>query len=184
MTFFAETRHSFGQTALMLSGGATFGKYHFGVMKALHEYDLFPRTICGASVGSLTAAAVCARPYEEIELLFDPEFVFKHPMLGYLTSTWWETIQNQLNGRPILCSKTLEKYAKNMIGEKTTFSEIYVKYGWNLNITVTDYSNVDESRLLNYLTAPNVLVWSAVVASCAIPGMFEPVDLMMLTENG
>lgn len=35
MTFFAETRHSFGHTALMLSGGATFGKFHFGVMKAL-----------------------------------------------------------------------------------------------------------------------------------------------------
>jgi predicted acylesterase/phospholipase RssA len=49
---------------------------------------------------------------------------------------------------------------------------------------VTDYYNADESRLLNYLTAPNVLVWSAVVASCAIPGMFKSVDLWMLTESG
>lgn len=71
-----------------------------------------------------------------------------------------------------------------MIGENVTFAEIYEKYGWNLNITVTDFSNADESRLLNYLTSPNVLVWSAVVASCAIPGMFESVDLMMRTENG
>jgi predicted acylesterase/phospholipase RssA len=64
LTFFAETRHSFGHTALMLSGGATFGKYHFGVIKALYEYDLLPRTICGASVGSLVAAAICAKPYD------------------------------------------------------------------------------------------------------------------------
>jgi predicted acylesterase/phospholipase RssA len=71
-----------------------------------------------------------------------------------------------------------------MVGENVTFAEIYEKYGWNLNITVTDFNNADESRLLNYLTSPNVLVWSAVVASCAIPGMFESVDLMMRTENG
>ena len=83
----------------------------------------------------------------------------------------------------MLCSKTLAHYAKCMCGEFLTFSDVHVKYGWNLNITVTDFSNADESRLLNYLTAPNVLVWSAVVASCAIPGMFDAVDLMMLTEN-
>jgi TAG lipase / steryl ester hydrolase / phospholipase A2 / LPA acyltransferase len=83
----------------------------------------------------------------------------------------------------VLCSKTLAHYAKSMCGEFLTFSDVHVKYGWNLNITVTDFSNADESRLLNYLTAPNVLVWSAVVASCAIPGMFDAVDLMMLTEN-
>jgi len=52
----------------MLSGGATFGKFHFGLMKALYEYDLFPRTLCGSSIGSLCAAAICSRPYEEIEV--------------------------------------------------------------------------------------------------------------------
>jgi TAG lipase/steryl ester hydrolase/phospholipase A2/LPA acyltransferase len=62
-----------------------------------------------------------------------------------------------------------------------TFREIYHKFGWNLNITVTDKN---ESRLLNYLTAPNVLIWSAIVASCAIPGMFDCADLMMKGENG
>jgi TAG lipase/steryl ester hydrolase/phospholipase A2/LPA acyltransferase len=37
LEFFAETRHSFGRTALILSGGGSLGKYHFGVMKALYE---------------------------------------------------------------------------------------------------------------------------------------------------
>ena len=59
-----------------------------------------------------------------------------------------------------------------------TFKEVFMQYGWNLNITVTDYSMVVAPRLLNYLTTPNVLVWSAVCASCAIPGIFDSVDLM------
>jgi TAG lipase/steryl ester hydrolase/phospholipase A2/LPA acyltransferase len=39
-----------------------------------------------------------------------------------------------------------------------------------LNIVVSPASgsgNKDSLRLLNYLTAPNVLVWSASLASCA-----------------
>ena len=43
MQFFAETRHSFGHTALMLSGGATFGKFHFGLIKAL-VFSISPST--------------------------------------------------------------------------------------------------------------------------------------------
>ena len=66
MTFFAETSQSFGHTALLLSGGANFGKFHFGVIKALYECDLFPRTVCGASVGSIIAATICCKPYEEL----------------------------------------------------------------------------------------------------------------------
>lgn len=38
--------------------------------------------------------------------------------------------------------------------------------------------------MLNYLTAPKVVVWSAVIASCAIPVMFAQVELMIKTETG
>ena len=37
---------------------------------------------------------------------------------------------------------------------------------------------------MNYLTAPNVLIWSAVCASCALPHIFGPVDLYAKDENG
>ena len=63
LEFFAETRHSFGRTALFLSGGANFGKFHFGVMKALYEQDLFPRIIAGSSVGALISTAIAAHKY-------------------------------------------------------------------------------------------------------------------------
>ena len=65
----------------------------------------------------------------------------------------------------------------------TTFKENYEKSGWILNITVTEDS-FSTSRLFNYLTTPNVLIWSAVVASCSIPGMFEKCDLFIKTDDG
>jgi hypothetical protein len=55
-----------------------------------------------------------------------------------------------------------------------------------INIVVSPASgsgNKDSLRLLNYLTAPNVLVWSAALASCAIPGVYAPVELMKKDEK-
>lgn len=39
-------------------------------------------------------------------------------------------------------------------------------------------------KVLNYLTAPDVVVWSACLASMAIPGMYSPQKLYMKNENG
>jgi TAG lipase / steryl ester hydrolase / phospholipase A2 / LPA acyltransferase len=33
-------------------------------------------------------------------------------------------------------------------------------------------------RLLNYLTAPNVLIWSAIAASCSVPFIFSSSEIM------
>lgn len=52
-----------------------------------------------------------------------------------------------------------------------------------MNITATGYGEYDNYRLLNYLTAPNVIIWSAVCASCALPHIFGPVDLFCKDEN-
>ena len=38
---------------------------------------------------------------------------------------------------------------------------------------VSPGNDYEKPRLLNYLTAPNVLVWSAASASCALPGLYE-----------
>ena len=42
----------------------------------------------------------------------------------------------------------------------------------------------DPPRLLNYLTAPHVLVWSAAVASSSLPGVFEANRLMVKDADG
>ena len=58
LTFFNETRHSYGRSALLLSGGAYLGYYHMGVAKSLYEQGMLPRVISGASAGSLMAAVI------------------------------------------------------------------------------------------------------------------------------
>ena len=79
LEFFSQTRHSYGRTALLLSGGATFGKFHFGLLNALYDYDLMPRIICGSSVGSMVAAVISSYPYSEMKRIMAPENVFKNP---------------------------------------------------------------------------------------------------------
>ena len=72
LSFFNETRHAFGRSALLLSGGATLGLYHIGVMKALHDNNLLPRVISGSSVGSIICAMVGTRTDDELTELFSP----------------------------------------------------------------------------------------------------------------
>lgn len=52
-----------------------------------------------------------------------------------------------------------------------------------LNITVTGHGLNDGNHVLNYLTAPHVLIWSAVMASCAIPYFFGAIPLYCKNEN-
>ncbi|TAQ91142.1 hypothetical protein B7494_g490 [Chlorociboria aeruginascens] len=59
-------RQAFGRSALLLSGGATFGMNHVGVLKALFESNLLPRIISGASAGSIVCSVLCTRTDEEI----------------------------------------------------------------------------------------------------------------------
>lgn len=53
-----------------------------------------------------------------------------------------------------------------------------------INITVSPGNSFENPQLLNYLTAPNVLVWSAASASCALPGLYESVQLMAKNQTG
>lgn len=49
---------------------------------------------------------------------------------------------------------------------------------------MTGTNEHDEDRLLNYLTAPNVLIWSACSASCAIPFIYGATDLFCKDHEG
>lgn len=77
----------------------------------------------------------------------------------------------------------LQSFLKSLYGE-LTFIEAFKKYHWNLNVSVSILNEKEGYRILNYLTSPNVLIWSAVSASCAVPYMFSPVDLMCKQESG
>lgn len=65
-----------------------------------------------------------------------------------------------------------------------TLLEAYQRTGRIINISVTPASKNEYPTLLNYLSAPHVLIWSACLASCAIPLVFESVELMAKDKSG
>lgn len=40
------------------------------------------------------------------------------------------------------------------------------------------------TKLLNYITAPDTVIWSALLASAAVPGILNPVVLMQKLKDG
>lgn len=66
----------------------------------------------------------------------------------------------------------------------TTFKEAYERSGRVLNITVVSDREHSPPKLLNYKTAPDIVIYSAVFASSAIPGVLPPIQLKRKTFDG
>ena len=65
-----------------------------------------------------------------------------------------------------------------------TFEEAYKKTGRVLCITLSATTKKAPPVLINYITAPNVVIGSAVLASAAVPGFIDPMRLQIKDENG
>ena len=187
LAFFNETRHAFGRSALLLSGGATLGLYHTGVIKALHDNHLLPRVLSGASVGAIVVAMLGTRTDEEIRRVFseDAHLLALNFFPPDAESTQ-RTFTRLLTTGTLMDINVLRACVRANV-PNMTFQEAYDRSGRIINIVVSPAitsGNQDSLRLLNYLTAPNVLVWSAALASCAIPGIYAPVELMCMDEDG
>lgn len=167
-----ETRKAFGRTALVFSGGSILGFLHAGVTKELLKANLLPSIISGSSSGSIFASVFCTRRDDEFdetwELLNEPMNIFEQTgseesfmthLKRFLTLGTW------------IDSTYLKKLMQHLIGD-ITFGEAFNRTGRILNVTVSVAGSHDMPRLLNYLTAPNVVIWSAVVCSCSVPLVF------------
>ncbi len=161
----------YGRPALMLSGGALLGLFHFGVVKALFEQDLLPRTISGSSMGAIIAAWACVHTDGELRELFaDPTRINREALAPLPVSRMWKEAS-------LLDQDKLRRFLPTVLDDRT-FSGAMRHSRRILNITVSPLRKQQIPRLLNYLSAPEVLVNSAVLASCAIPVAFQPVQLM------
>ena len=173
-------RRSYGRSALILSGGSVYGMAHIGVLKALFDRGLLPRIISGTSAGSIVAAVVCTRTDEEIPDLLDR---FAHGDLAVFTDkdnpdSWLTHIGRALRYGAWHDSRHIARVMRDLMGD-ITFQEAFNRTRRILNITVSSKPGLQLPSLLNYLTAPDVIVWSAVVASCSIPGVFDPRPLLV-----
>ncbi|CUS08251.1 unnamed protein product [Tuber aestivum] len=174
-----RTRQSFGRTALLLSGGATFGMNHVGVLKALLEQSLLPRIISGASAGSIVAAVLCTRTDDEIPTILE-EFPYGNLDVfedGKKPESVLQRVTRFLKIGAWIDIKYLTRVMRELLGD-ITFQEAYNRTRRILNICVSSASIYELPRLLNYVSAPNVLIWSAVAASCSVPFLFTSTSLL------
>jgi TAG lipase/steryl ester hydrolase/phospholipase A2/LPA acyltransferase len=177
LEFFRRASHCFGRTALMLSGAGSLGPFHIGVIRALFDQNLLPSVISGSSAGALMAALVGTRSASDLRSLFEPRHV---------AHTFDEVASSPLRAgranRRIQVDH-VRAFVEHQIPD-LTFQEAFELSGRRINITVSPRELHQQSRLLNAITSPNVYVREAVLASCAIPGIFPAVTLAARNRLG
>ena len=138
---------------LALSGGAVRGAAHLGVLEVLEREGIRPDFVAGTSAGSVVGAAYCAGlPLEQLETL---ALDLRWRKVGHLT-------------RPRLGffdSQGLEDYLAELIQDRT-FDELDIPLSTvAVDILSGEVVIMSEGR-----------VATAVRASCAVPGIFTPVE--------
>ncbi|CAI6243844.1 unnamed protein product [Periconia digitata] len=185
-----DTRQAFGRSVLVLQGGAIFGLCHLGVVKALHLRGLLPRIIAGTATGALIAALVGVHTEDELLEFLKGSSINLTAFAKQSTagkeadrpSSWWQTlvrrIKRFIREGYFLDVGVLEQVVRANV-EDLTFQEAYLKTKRVLNITVSTTGRGGVPNVLNYLTAPNVLIWSAALASNASAStLYHPVTLL------
>jgi TAG lipase / steryl ester hydrolase / phospholipase A2 / LPA acyltransferase len=174
---FERASHCYGRTGLMMSSGGMLMYFHFGVAKALFEQNLLPKVISGSSAGAIVAAILGTRTDAELKGVFKPENL-------YFGESWQPNWLERSTGfRRLFGAEDFDKTFERLIPD-LTFREAFERSGRNISISVSPCERHQTPRLLNAITSPHVLIRSAVRASCAVPGLFEPVPLQAKDVGG
>lgn len=175
-----ETRASFGRTALLLSGGGTFGMNHIGVIRALWESGMLPHIVSGASAGSIVGAVLCVKLDEEIPEVLDTFCYGDLDVFGEAKGLMDQVWRVRSNGA-LFDINHLSQVMQGHLGD-LTFQEAYNRTGRILNIPVSSSSLFELPRLLNYVTSPHVMIWSAVYVPFPFPYARYHSPFAMLTS--
>ncbi len=148
----------FGITALVLSGGGARGIAHLGAIKFLEKQGFHFDLVIGTSMGSIIGAGyACGLRPEEMER-FLKEFGDTDGLINALD------ISTALSRRGLFRRDVIEGYLRKAFNHKT-FDDTLIK----LVIVAYDITS-DELVLLDEGD-----IVTAILASTAIPGYFEPV---------
>jgi NTE family protein len=174
---FRRAAHIFGRSALLLSGGATLGFFHLGVVKALFEHELLPDVLSGASMGALIACGTGVRTDAEIKALFADPRAIRTDAIKRLPP------KRAASERAIYDPARLEEVVAHNCGDYT-FEEAHTRTGRTVSISVSPTRERQKPRVLCHYTTPNVLMNSAAVASASIPGAFPGARLHQRLPSG
>ncbi|EXJ91130.1 hypothetical protein A1O1_04239 [Capronia coronata CBS 617.96] len=195
-----DMRTALGRTTLVLQGGAMVSMCHLGVVKALYLQGLLPQIITGTGSGSLIAALACVTPDEELPDVLSGANIKLDAFIrarmrrstsrlsAWLGTSFIATIRRRYKRyrtkKHFFDIDILQECARENLGD-ITFEEAYAKTGRILNITIAMSEVAGTPQLLNYITAPHVLIWSAVMASIATSKqMYAPVHLLCKSDTG
>lgn len=152
---------------LALGSGGAYGFAHIGVLKVLEENHIPVDIICGTSIGSVIASlwALGESPSEIKKFMV--EFAKKLNIF----SVWGFA----LPFKGLWRAKYLENILRKVFKDKTFYD---LKHP--LKVVVFDFSS-KEAKVLE--EGP---LYKAVAASCALPGIFEPINFKdkMLLDGG
>ena len=182
IAFLKRARAAYGRTALCLSGGAMMGLYHFGHLVGLMETDSLPNIISGTSAGSVVGSIVCTRTDDELKRDMTPEVLGEK--MKCFARPWGERIKSLWQNGCLFSFEEWMDMIKWFTCGDLTFEEAYHKTGRIFCITLSSPTKKAPPMLLNYISAPNVTIASAVIASAAVPGFIPPVRLQYKDADG
>lgn len=170
LDFFRRASHGFGRTALMFSGGGILGFFHVGVARALIGQGLLPNVLSGSSAGAIVAAIIGTHDEAALRGMFEGRSLHE-AFEGLFEANLEPTARRRRFG-----VEELRRFIETRIPD-LTFAEAFARTGRRINLSVSPAALHQQPRLLNAITSPTVFIREAVMASCAIPGIFPPVTL-------
>ena len=174
---FGREARRIGRAALLLSGGASWGLYHLGGVRALLQQGLLPEVISGASLGAMIAAGACTRTTAELEeVLARPELFDLHTLQLF-------PFRQMLAERALFDPQVLLRNMRANIPD-LTFAEAHARSGRTLVIPLAPTRERRRPQVLSHLNAPDALVCPAAAASCALPGIYPALSLVARGPGG
>ena len=173
----SEAHRSLGRTALCLSGGGALAMYHFGVIKVLLEEGLLPQVVSGTSGGSIVAAFISMFPEEELLKTIKPDLSNRHDVRWF--PPVWKMILHFVQHSVLMSGDEFARTTEAYFGD-VTFAEAFAISKRAVSIQISVGSG--HGFVLNHFTSPQVVIRTAVNASCALPGLMPPSELLAKDE--
>ncbi len=176
------------RVGLALSGGTLKAAAHIGVIEALAELGIRPHVVAGTSAGSLVAA-LYAHGYSPVQMkqLTKRFSLWSLVQYGFPVLSSAVTVMSRRLGwrylsrlvpaaQGLLSAKRLERYVYKALQRRTARIPYYIIATDLLSGNPVTFSNESDAivrGLAERLTDPA----RTVAASCALPGVFSPVEL-------
>lgn len=166
-------------THLVLSGGGLQGISYIGVYRILKQYKLLEHVhhLIGCSIGAVFAYLYALNlEVEEMEAIFDKIFNDSTYTEFDAENIWCFMEKKGMYSverfRNVLTMAFEMKYKETIT--TISFQEFSKLTGKNLYITSVSVSSM-KTKVFSNIDTPNIDIFSAILASMAIPGFFQPV---------